>query len=135
MDIALPRRHGHSHRAGRICIAAPRLPHDICRSGRRPVPVTGIRHCNHERRVLLATRLRRHRPSLRPLAKKRKRSLQMFSGYESFVYLLTELEEVVDSGTIRWSRATATAAKVRLTLLETALSGVIKQIRNDEPPL
>jgi hypothetical protein len=72
----------------------------------------------------------RRRLSL-PLASKRQRSPQVFNGYESFVYLLTELEAAVDSGTIRWSATTAAAAKIRLGLLEKALGSVMRQIGNE----
>lgn len=71
------------------------------------------------------------RRSLFPHTVKRKKTAQTFSRYENFVYLLTELETTVDSGTICWSAAAAAAAKVRLNLLEQALDAVIRQIGNE----
>jgi len=52
-----------------------------------------------------------------------------FSGNESFAYLLTELELLVESGTIRWSAATAGVAERRLEELAATMRRVAAQAR------
>lgn len=51
------------------------------------------------------------------MVRKRKPPSVVFSGYESFVYLLTELELLVDAGTIQCSATMAEAAVRRLEAL------------------
>jgi hypothetical protein len=45
------------------------------------------------------------------------RQLKAFTGYESFLYLLAELEMVIAGGTVQWTIATADAARRRLEVL------------------
>ena len=55
---------------------------------------------------------------------------EAFSDYEGFIYLLAELELVIESGTIGWSVATATATKRRLEELAARMDRIIEQIGN-----
>lgn len=112
---------------GRICIAAIHSPRDIRPPGLRQVSC--VCFLSIARRVQLVVRPPRQ-PLSRPVARKRKRVPRAFSGYESFVYLLTELETVVDSGTIRWPAAALAAARVRLELLAASLTIVAGQIED-----
>jgi hypothetical protein len=50
-----------------------------------------------------------------------------FTGYESFVYLLTELELVVEGGTIAWSTESAEIALLRFARLSSTIRRVIAQ--------
>ncbi|MBV9247713.1 MAG: hypothetical protein JO227_00505 [Acetobacteraceae bacterium] len=54
----------------------------------------------------------------------------MFSDYENFVYLMAELELIIEGGTIRWSLATANATKHRLNELRRRVDSIIAQIED-----
>jgi hypothetical protein len=64
------------------------------------------------------------------VVKKRKQLPEAFSDYEGFVYLLAELELVIEGGTIGWSVATASATKHRLEELAARMNRIIQQIDN-----
>jgi hypothetical protein len=66
------------------------------------------------------------------VVRKPKRQPEVFSGYENFIYLLTELELVVDAGTIQWSATTAGAATRRLEKLAARTRLAITQIENEQ---
>jgi hypothetical protein len=51
------------------------------------------------------------------------------SAFESFLYLLTELEWVVDRGVIEWSAVSAEAAQHRLDKLSAELSRIASKLR------
>jgi hypothetical protein len=53
-----------------------------------------------------------------------------FGEYEALSYLLTELELLVESGTVTWSKATANATKFRLDELVTRLQQIVSQLGN-----
>ena len=48
------------------------------------------------------------------MVRKPKQRVQLFSDYENFVYLMAELELLIESGTIEWSVGTANATKHRM---------------------
>jgi hypothetical protein len=62
------------------------------------------------------------------MVRKPKRLPEVFSGYESFSYLLTELETVAGRGDIEWPPSAATAALHRL---ERLMKLLIEQIEQD----
>ena len=62
---------------------------------------------------------------------KRKRPPEVFSGYESLNYHLTELELIIEAGTIQWSAETANAARDRLKNLATTIRRIITRIENE----
>jgi hypothetical protein len=71
------------------------------------------------------------------MVRKPKQSPEVFTAYENFIYLLTELELVVEAGAIRWSPATVNSAKRRLEELAAKMHQVIRQIedeKSDEGP-
>jgi hypothetical protein len=64
------------------------------------------------------------------MARKRNVQPQVFTGYERFVYLLTELEFVVASGTVEWTPASATMARDRVDRIAAALHQLEFAIKN-----
>ncbi|MBV9685905.1 MAG: hypothetical protein JO096_01675 [Alphaproteobacteria bacterium] len=65
------------------------------------------------------------------MARKRRGPLEAFGDYESFTYLLTELELLVQAGTVQWSKATANATKLRLEELAARLQQAITQLERE----
>jgi hypothetical protein len=65
------------------------------------------------------------------VVRKPKQLQETFSDYEGFVYLLAELELVIEAGTIRWSVITANATKHRLVELAARMDRIIGQIENE----
>ena len=59
-------------------------------------------------------------------------SSDTFTSHEIFQYLVTELELVVASGTIKWTLASAIAARNRLDALVAALHQVGTRLGNGE---
>ena len=55
----------------------------------------------------------------------------VFTSYENFAYLLTELELTVGFGRIKWSAASATAAWRRLDNLTATLRQLVTQLENE----
>jgi hypothetical protein len=66
------------------------------------------------------------------MTRKRRKAPNYFGDYESFAYFLTELELLVEAGTIQWSEATAQATQLRLRELATRLQKVIAQLDEEE---
>jgi hypothetical protein len=58
---------------------------------------------------------------------RRPRPRELFSRYENFIYLLTELELAMKRGGIEWSETMARAAKRRLEVLATRMERIIAQ--------
>ena len=56
----------------------------------------------------------------------------IFGDYESFTYFLTELELLIEAGSIQWSRGIASATKLRLEELATRLQMVLAQLDDEE---
>jgi hypothetical protein len=54
-----------------------------------------------------------------------------FTGYESFIYLLTEIEIIIGSGTVKWSAATALAASQRLDRLAASVRQLGKRVDDE----
>jgi hypothetical protein len=65
------------------------------------------------------------------VARKTRQLPQTFTGYENFVYLLAELELVIEGGTIEWSVATANATKHRLEELARKMERIIGQVESE----
>ena len=65
------------------------------------------------------------------MARRPRRVLKTFSGYENFAYLLTELELVVEEGNIEWSPPTAEAAVHRLERLTAIMQAIITQTEQE----
>jgi hypothetical protein len=65
------------------------------------------------------------------MARKSKSLQEAFTGYESFIYLLTEIEIVVESGTVNWSAESAVAASRRLDKLAATVHELAVQIENE----
>ncbi len=57
--------------------------------------------------------------------------MQTFSNEENFAYLLTELELVVGSGELRWTAASARAARHRLARLAKVIEQSDSGSQND----
>jgi hypothetical protein len=64
------------------------------------------------------------------VVRKRKQSPDSFSSYEGFVYLLAELELVIEAGDIQWSLPAANATKYRLEELAVKMGRIIAEINN-----
>jgi hypothetical protein len=62
--------------------------------------------------------------------RRRKQSPDGFSSYEGFIYLLAELELVIEAGNIRWSLPAANATKYRFEELAIKMGRIIAQIDN-----
>lgn len=56
---------------------------------------------------------------------------EAFTNYENLLYLLTELELVVESGTINWSAPSAAAVWRRLDQLTATMHLLVTRIENE----
>jgi hypothetical protein len=65
------------------------------------------------------------------MVRKRRPPPTVFTSYENFAYLLTELELTVGFGRIKWSAASATAAWRRLDNLTATLRQLVTQLENE----
>jgi len=64
------------------------------------------------------------------MARKPRAPAAVFTDFESFLYLLTELELAVGAGKIRWSIASAIAAEHRLGNLVATIRQVISRLES-----
>lgn len=67
------------------------------------------------------------------MVKDRKAAPQPFGDYANFLYLLTELELIIEAGTVDWSRTTAMASTLRLEQLAEKLKQVSARLEPGHP--
>jgi hypothetical protein len=65
------------------------------------------------------------------MVRKRKMPPEAFTSHERFVYLLTELEFVIASGTVKWTPASAEMAMDRVNRIATVMHQIAAQCESD----
>lgn len=66
------------------------------------------------------------------VVKKRQATPEIFGDYSNFIYLLTELELIVEAGTVDWSKTTAKATTLRLEGLAEKLRQVSALLETEQ---
>lgn len=65
------------------------------------------------------------------MVRKPKKSSEVYTAYDNFLYLLAELELVVGSGTIRWSASSASRARQRMDVLAATMGRLANKFESE----
>ena len=66
------------------------------------------------------------------MVKKGRAEPAIFGDYANFLYLLTELELIVEAGTVHWSKATANATELRLEELAARMKRLATELEKEK---